>query len=315
MAQAVENGTVAQRTGLTAARSGLQRQIHAWRRLQPTHMGTAMPAVEQRMDEQRVQYDMTEKPLQPEELYIILPSRFPASFRKAHGLERLATTELNLRLGAATDCIRSIRHELRYRAAVHRFQSTAFASQRINTRSLAKLKGVQNRIDHHAAAYRRHREALLALGVSPQAAPELLASDIVALNKWTFGDKMETGEKNRKISWLWLTEGIAEECKNDEFALEGTSIFFVTRYVHSFLLHRHARGVYAVARVCPPMAGGGRFALRGDGQDANLLHVRRGCLVATSFECKLRPTSVRSTQSPRTSTDSGSLSANVVRFR
>lgn len=221
MAEDLEDGTVAQQKELATSRLALHRQIQAWRRLQPTYMGTAMGAVERRMDEQQTSGDVDSAPLQPEGQYIILPSHFNAPFRKAHHLELLANIELNLRLGAATDCIRSIRHELRYRAAVHRFQSGGFASQRVNTRSLAKLKVVQNRIDHHAAAYRRHREALLSLGLSPEVVPELQASDIVSLNKWTFGDKMETGEKNRKISWLWLTEGISEECKNDENALEG----------------------------------------------------------------------------------------------
>src|SRR4051794_28080470 len=132
-------------------------------------MGTAMAAVEQRMDQQRAEHDMTNGPLHPEELCVVLPSHFKASFRKAHCLELLASIELNIWLGAVTDSIRSIRHELHYRAAVHKFQSRGFNSQRINTRSLAKLKLVQNHIDHHidhhAAAYCRHREALLALGV------------------------------------------------------------------------------------------------------------------------------------------------------
>ena len=225
MAEEGEDGTIAQQKEITTARSALQRQIQSWRLLQPTHMGAAMSAVEQRMDEQRTIQDIAGTPLQPEGLYIVLPSHFMAPFRKAHHLEVLANIELNIRLGAATDCIRSIRNELRYRAAVHRFQSNGFNSQRQNTRSIAKLNTVQNRVDHHAAAYRRHREALLVLGVSKDNAPELRSNDIVALNKWSFGDAMETGQKDRQISWLWLTEGIAEECKTDANALEGEGEF------------------------------------------------------------------------------------------
>ena len=268
-----EEQTVAQATELEHLRTRLANRIRAWTRRQAVQMASAVQRVQQLQQQQQVEYRGRSADLPPEELLIVLPSSFGEAERELLLLTELADIEYQLRMGSATDALRDMRHELRLLTFQRQTTAKYTNSQTYTSRNQSILATIRGRLEGAVARYRLDRIALLALGVKPGLVRELKKDDVKELQEWAFDTPLQHGQKKRKVPWIWLTEGIAEECQDPAVGLESEKLNFNLRSPCSHGTHSYSCGVHAGRGAVPTLDRGAPPAGRGDAAGIGVLRL------------------------------------------
>jgi hypothetical protein len=173
--------------------------------------------------------------IEPEDILLHLPS---AVGRRAICNDTLRRYEWEHRLAQANDALNEIRDQLRLRSHLYNFKDRFARGQRENMKSRSTLNRVNEKIDFSATKYRVAHAALTQLAPLlnetgwEKALKPLLKDDIKGLGERGFDeievkrkmDKAEGRQKyskmqgkpkpdktegKRKLSWIWLTPGVA----------------------------------------------------------------------------------------------------------
>ncbi|KZV59848.1 hypothetical protein PENSPDRAFT_537814, partial [Peniophora sp. CONT] len=212
-----EEGTTKQATVKTHALNALVRMIAAFRKQQEHLMPTTYAALTS--DER----DPERRSALKAKLY--MPSQPPRRVPKARASPLpLREMEATLRMASMEDELDNLRHQLRLRGCLFRYSHRQIRGQRANTRAETAQEAVNANVNKAAVAYRRHRDAYLALqGPGPweEQMRKLEPTDCRALGvglikemEAAAGDKAKefiaertgaerSGDTTRQISWIW----------------------------------------------------------------------------------------------------------------
>jgi hypothetical protein len=160
----------------------------------------------------------------------------------------LCNYEWRLRHAQANDALDDIRHNLRFRSHLYKFKDSFVRGQRGNTRSRGTIQRVQDKVDAAAKKYQIAHTALLSL--APRAAEAVaehprweqvlkrmdVERDVKSMTEAGYHLK----EGKRKLSWIWLTPGVAADVEGEE----GGEGIHDGQYVVCCIYHiwRHSQG-------------------------------------------------------------------------
>jgi hypothetical protein len=144
----------------------------------------------------------------PEKTAICMPSSLMSEDIQRLGLQSLADQEIKLREGQANDCLQALRMALGHKAVLFRTKMRNATTSIRKTRTWDDIKVVTVKVNKHARAYRRARNALERLGADDAMMRryEKLEKEDLKLSK----DVMEEnrfGQRNDVLPWFWRLEG------------------------------------------------------------------------------------------------------------
>ena len=155
----------------------------------------------------------------------------PLYLPSAIGLDAFCSTTLcnyewRLRHAQANDALNDIRHNLRLRSHLYKFKDSFVRGQRSNTRSRGTIQRVQDKVDTAARKYQIAHAALLSLapraveavGEHPQWEHVLKWMNVEQDLKSMTEAGYDLKEGRRKLSWIWLTPGVAADAEGEEDA-------------------------------------------------------------------------------------------------
>ncbi|KAK6967162.1 CxC2 domain-containing protein [Favolaschia claudopus] len=209
-------------------RRGFFVKLARFRKVQAVYMpGAGEQLLE---DEEKRDSELIAPPA--EEVKVYLPSELPRMRREACG-EKLRGKEASLRRGVLADCVSKLRRSLLAKRHLVDWREGA-VGQRGTTRAASLVQRVEERIEWVAKAYKRSRDALIALvGAGDCEWRELTAEDLrveedleddVAARRRLGlvgsrtrerriskaagkGAKREGKRKHKKMSWIWTSGG------------------------------------------------------------------------------------------------------------
>jgi hypothetical protein len=158
----------------------------------------------------------------PEAMPICMPSSLKRDVIQRLGLEILASQELELRKGQASDCLQSLRIALGHKAALYRTKRKTSTEK---TRASADIKTQSSKTRKHIRAYRRARKALERLGAND--ATLLQYQELRSEHLRLSGDITEenrVGQRSETLPWFWRLDGQNPE-QHDTWMQECTFIF------------------------------------------------------------------------------------------
>ena len=144
----------------------------------------------------------------PEKALLPLPSYLVQDQLSDPIIAALAKEELHLRQLSALDALHHLRLSLGLKSAMFRKSIAPAKSQKTKTRAWRSLKTVQAEIRHHAQAYRRARQGLVRLQVSPTILaqfPELKQEDLKMSRDVV--EENRVGQRSEHVSWIWRLDG------------------------------------------------------------------------------------------------------------
>jgi hypothetical protein len=157
------------------------------------------------------------------------PDSIPLYLPSAIGLDAfcsamLCNYEWRLRHAQANDALNDIRHNLRFRSHLYKFKDSYVRGQRSNTRSRGTIQRVQDKVDAAAQKYQIAHAALLSLAPRaaeavaehPQWEHVLKWMDVERDVKSMTEEGYHLKEGRRKLSWIWLTPGVAADTEGEE---------------------------------------------------------------------------------------------------
>jgi hypothetical protein len=173
---------------LQVARAKLQEAMSVWMEARSVYM-PLVPAV----------LDVSE---QPEQDKLCLPSSLDHSSRVRLNLQDLAAIELRLRCGQANDALLGLRMALRRRSLLINVKHSVKggSSQRIQTRSEARIAQATKSIKAHVATYTCTRQAMEQLGGPMTDYPGITNEDLSHKN---IVNNLELGKGRKRLGWLW----------------------------------------------------------------------------------------------------------------
>jgi hypothetical protein len=140
--------------------------------------------------------------------------------------------EWQLRYAQAHGALDVIWSRLRLQSALHKHKDQFVRGQKANTCSRSKIDQVDASIAATAESYRVARAALTILGpilgkdtMWQDQLRQLKEEDIRALSVGADGDS----EGKRKISWIWVVQGVARDIDEDACLHECTSLILLNR--------------------------------------------------------------------------------------
>ncbi|KAH9983732.1 hypothetical protein BJV77DRAFT_966605 [Russula vinacea] len=140
-----------------------------------------------------------------------LPQALPTDIQRL-GLGVLATQELELRKGQASDCLQNLRMALGHKADLYRTKVRKAKTSVDKTRIWDDVKAITVKINKHIRAYRRARKALQHLGADNaillqyqelQSEHLKLSADITEENRF--------GQRSDVLPWFWRLGGQNED--------------------------------------------------------------------------------------------------------
>jgi hypothetical protein len=156
-------------------------------------------------------WDPTDPPViypngaRPESLAIALPSALPQSSSHRLLLNRLITTELELRKGHANDCLAAMRTTIGQEAYQYKKILRPAHSKVHRTRARSSIQNVHRALILQTRLYNRTRKAMLSLNMDAldSTYKELTKTDINVSS--AVADPNVTGSSRTKLSWIWTT--------------------------------------------------------------------------------------------------------------
>ncbi|KAK7031679.1 CxC2 domain-containing protein [Favolaschia claudopus] len=202
-------------------------KLGRFRKVQAVYMPSAG---EQLLEDEEKRDSESSAPL-AEDVKVYLPSELPPGRRNACG-EKLRAKEARLRRGVLSDCVAKLRRSLLAKRHLVDWREGA-VGQRGTTRAATLVQRVEERIDSVAKAYKRSRDALVALvGVGHCDWRELLADDLRIdeeleddtgarrrlglvgsrtrerrISKAAGKRSKKDGKSKGKMSWIWTSGG------------------------------------------------------------------------------------------------------------
>lgn len=144
----------------------------------------------------------------PETTPIWMPSSFKSEDMERLNLKILATQELELRKGQASDCLQNLRLALGNKAMLYRTKLRHTKTSSGKSRAWGNIKAATIKVNKHVRAYRRARRALEHLGADDstlahfqmlQAKDLKLSLDITEENR--------VGQRSDTLPWFWRLDG------------------------------------------------------------------------------------------------------------
>jgi hypothetical protein len=152
--------------------------------------------------------------------------------------------EFRLREGQAHEALATLRHELLVRSHLYKNKDRHARGVKANTRAITAIEAASERIRRAAETYRVARRALLALGEVLEQTEwkkelkELKETDVREMKDGLMGDpdrqqgkkdkatKAKAKERSKRdkvpLSWIWRTQGAAEDGGDEPALNEGT---------------------------------------------------------------------------------------------
>lgn len=163
---------------------------------------------------------------EPEKISLNLPSAFVVDEQRDRGLLAMAAVEHQLREVFAHNALNDVKHAILLKLANLTARRTHVRGQHDSTRAAQVINKQAASINRYRATYSRHRNSLLALGLSP--------SDLVfrELRREDCEIKSYTGQltphtsktsnsKNQPASWIWRNGIKLPMVEDPGWALEG----------------------------------------------------------------------------------------------
>ncbi|KAL0948676.1 hypothetical protein HGRIS_010477 [Hohenbuehelia grisea] len=200
---------------LIAQRSkGLRTRICAWTEVQTVY---CPPAHAKRAFEEAA--TPSGAPLVPAHaLKLYLPSELD---RAVSSHLPLAKYEWQLRVAQANDTLADIRANLHIQSAMYRHKDHYEQGQRAQTRSMTLLQRIQAQIDaatmRHRVAHKalQHLQQILRKDSTWQTTLKFLHDADVRVLSVRDVDNVARKDRNREVSWIWLSHRVASEAAND----------------------------------------------------------------------------------------------------
>jgi hypothetical protein len=197
-------------------RNALQCKINTWKRIQALYT----PAVQLLQSRVESPSHSTSDIINPEDYQLWLPSALCSNLIPCD--RRLLTTEWELRYAQAGDALEEIRQSLCLRDYLYTFKRNWIRGQSANTRAQNALSRVEARATAGGEKYRAARVALSSLApilgeVGWDHKYKVLErkDDIRGMSV----PKQGESEGRRKLSWIWLVEGVGDD--EDEVVQDG----------------------------------------------------------------------------------------------
>jgi hypothetical protein len=193
--------------------NALRRKINAWVAIQHLYMPEV--ATLRARDTQHASEDSPEVAVCDTPLY--LPSALAASTPCNPKLQQV---EFKLREAQAYESLDDLRQRLRLQSHMWKYKDRHVAGQRASTRQYNLIQRVDKKVGVSAQQYRRARKALSKL--ADRVNLTMWRSRLLPLNdedvrKMNEGQPGES-EGKRKLSWIWLVQGLSEH--SDDVALQ-----------------------------------------------------------------------------------------------
>ncbi|KAF7977149.1 hypothetical protein HWV62_4563 [Athelia sp. TMB] len=220
--------TSLQLTKIQERQNSLSRKIKGWIAVQQLYMPEASP-LRTAADRAHSSSSKSAK-IEPSDMQLYLPSALP---HRVRAQPLLYDYEFRLRIAQAYDTLESLRSHLRMRTHMYQYKDKNLRGQGACTRAHTILERVKKKSNACAAQYRRARAALVTLSERNgdngwQASLKVLEeADIRSFTDDADGEtqaerkKREKkqgkalGEGFRKISWIWMTVGVAADGQDE----------------------------------------------------------------------------------------------------
>lgn len=186
----------------------LRTEINVWRDDQALYMPDVL------------EYASETTPVESENLF--LPSALSPRRRSPTWFVRMAKYETELRKGEADDALGNLRLALKYKDSLARGRRRIAYGNKNGTRAAVLLRRVADLVQSRAATYRRARDALIELGLSPLDTGYPVLEQKHVILKRVFTDK-DLGEGQYTGSWIWSNgpRGVLSDAEEDEWEEEG----------------------------------------------------------------------------------------------
>ena len=173
------------------------------------------------------QDDENEKTENPETTPIWMPSSFHPEDIERLNLKILATQELELRKGQASDCLQNLRLALGHKAMLYRTKLRHTKTSKGKGRAWGNIKAATTKVNKHVRAYRRARRALEHLGAddSTLAHFQMLQTKDLKLSL-DITEENRVGQRSDTLPWFWRLDG--QNADQHETAMQ-ECMFFVSR--------------------------------------------------------------------------------------
>ena len=173
-------------------------------------------------------------PMIPENTPLLLPSSFNQPYRTQLGLDKVAEIEYQIREGKAHEALDAVRTAIKTFNVNVEFKAKYVhgPSQGPNTRAQDFLRTLAADKVSGAEKYRRNRQALLQLGLSPDD-PVLQELDNNQLWAKDMIRPAQLGDSNKEDPWFWRVgkpSGLSD-AEDKEWSVESklTNLFWVSR--------------------------------------------------------------------------------------
>ena len=224
-----------ERVELNERRERLQRRITAWTRRSAEFLQGEEELLGEQLADDEEWDDLngedaggleSDGAADPERLRLPLPSAM-ATGRSAEQ----AKQELLLRQGQANDALHAIRIKLSYKAGLFRGSVRQANSQKTKTRAWGEVNAAEASVRQQARIYSRAREAMVALGASPE-----LLSRYQVLRKehlqarTSVIDPAVVRHRNENLSWFWKLDAQGD-MENDlwmQECMSATTLFYLS---------------------------------------------------------------------------------------
>lgn len=164
----------------------------------------------------------------PELIKLYLPSHFSPDDRPGHCDPMLVTKEARLRLGALSEALDDVRHQLRFRTYMNKWKIKNVKGQRPNTRARSVQDRIEGSVKRAAETYRLHYKAYFQLvgeGAWQQQFRELKDDDLRGLGERIINEiesaeeervrelvrarkgGVSSGESRYMLPWIWYSVG------------------------------------------------------------------------------------------------------------
>ena len=180
--------------------------------------------------------DEDEKSEKPETTPIWMPSSLnPDDVDKSSNLKLLASQELELRKGQASDCLQGLRLALGHKAILYRTKVRQADTNNRKTRAWDDIKVATKKVNKHVRAYRRARRALEHLGADDSTLAhfqELLTKDLKVNSDIT--EENRVGQRSDTLPWFWRLDG--QNADQHKTWMQECKMVFFLGYEHPYSL-------------------------------------------------------------------------------
>jgi hypothetical protein len=167
----------------------------------------------------------------PEMTPICMPSSLKLKDIQRLGLGILASQELELRKGQASDCLQSLRMALGHKAILFRTKVRKANKSTDKTRIWGDVKAITVKINKHIRAYRRARKALERLGADNTTLMQYqeLRTEHLKLGK-DITEENRVGQRSDVLPWFWRLDG--QNIEHHDTWMEECKFIFIYKFRH-----------------------------------------------------------------------------------